>query len=343
MIALYEDVRIAKGYNRSILHDLSKGGFEFLSNEAFEVLSNLHEYDNFNSCLEQNAEIADELKSLDALNIINHFISDIHVFPKIDKSNSMPSHFQAITFVVNTSNIKYIQRNIGVLSRLTQNLFLIFDKKHILFLDFLIDFLKDNQHLRIIFCGKRSLLDKIDSIVSKHKVFCEYAEIDLSDKAKYIETFPSLHNNYLLFNETLNFNSGFYEKILINADGRIGINLFDDFNLGHISKIKTIEDFESLKINERYQEVINIKVDQIAVCQQCEFRYMCTDIKIPRQSNFSREIFVKDECRYNPFISKWKHEEGFSRLAECGVIVNENEFVINDTQIAEMNLELWED
>ena len=343
MIALYEDVRIAKGYNRSILHDLSKGGFEFLSNEAFEVLSNLEFYDNFESCLEQNFEIADELKRLDQLNIINHFISETHVFPKIDKRNSLPNQFQAITFIVNASNIEYIENNMTILSRLTQNLFLIFEKKNLLFLDFLIDFLKDNQHLRIVFCGKKNLLDKIDSIVSKYKVFCEYAEIDLSDKTKYIETFPSLHNNYLLFNETLNFNSGFYEKILINADGRIGINLFDDFNLGHINNVKTIEDFESLKSNERYQEVINIKVDQIAVCQQCEFRFMCTDIKLPRQSNFSKETFVKDECRYNPFISKWNHEEGYLNLAECGINVNENEFVINGSRIAEINLELWED
>ena len=343
MIRLFEDVRIVKGYNRSLLQDLTKGSFEFMSNEAFEVLSNLHLYKDFASCLEQNKDIADELNQLNDLNIINHFISENHVFPEIDKRNSLPSPFQAITFILNDANTLYVEKNIGQLSLLTQNMFLIIEEVNYKFLDFLINFLKDNQNLRIIFCGKRDLLDELDKIVSERKVFCEYSVVDMSNETEYIETFPSLHNNYLLFNENLNYNSGFYEKITINKDGRIGINLFDSLNLGNINELETIEDLESLKTNEEYLKLINIKVEQIAVCRQCEFRYMCTDIKVPRSTNFSSETFVKDECRYNPFISKWKHEEGYTNLAECGVIVNENEFSINDDQIAELNLELWED
>lgn len=343
MISLFEDVRIVKGYNRSVLHDLTKGSFEFISNETFEILDNLQSYENFATCINLNKEQADELIRLDNLNVINHFVSEKHIFPEIDKTNSLPNHFQAITFIVNESNSKYIEQKIVLLSLLTQNLFLIFEEINLEFVEFLTEFLKDNQHLRIIFCGKRELLDELDSIVSKKKVFCEYSEVDLADKTAYIESFPSLHNNYLLFNENLNYNSGFFEKILVNKDGRIGINLFDDLILGNLQELETIEDFENLKTNSQYQELIKIKVEQIVVCQLCEFRYMCTDIKVPRRTKFSTELFFKEECRYNPFVSKWKHEEGYSSLSDCGVKVNETELIIDDAKIAEINCELWED
>jgi hypothetical protein len=67
---------------------------------------------------------------------------------------------------------------------------------------------------------------------------------------------------------------------------------------------------------------------------------MCTDNRVPfkRKKN---EWFHKTECFFNPYISKWKEEEGYKTLSECGVISNENGFSIDHDKIAEINKVLW--
>ena len=56
-----------------------------------------------------------------------------------------------------------------------------------------------------------------------------------------------------------------------------------------------------------------------------------------------REWYHKIECNYNPYIAKWKGEDGYRTLSDCGVISNENEFSIDHERIAKINEELWEE
>ena len=53
-----------------------------------------------------------------------------------------------------------------------------------------------------------------------------------------------------------------------------------------------------------------IRKDNIDVCQNCEYRYICTDcrafIKDPNNI-FSHPL----KCTYNPYIAKWKDEDGW--------------------------------
>lgn len=62
--------------------------------------------------------------------------------------------------------------------------------------------------------------------------------------------------------------------------------------------------------SQEFQKLWHIKKDDIKVCQDCEFRYMCMDCR----------AFIKDpkdiysqpaKCPYNPYIAKWKGEEGY--------------------------------
>jgi hypothetical protein len=50
--------------------------------------------------------------------------------------------------------------------------------------------------------------------------------------------------------------------------------------------------------------------ENIALCKDCEFRYMCTDCR----------AYIKDpnniysqpaKCTYNPFIAKWRDEKDY--------------------------------
>lgn len=67
--------------------------------------------------------------------------------------------------------------------------------------------------------------------------------------------------------------------------------------------------------SQEFQKLWHIKKDDIKVCQDCEFRHMCIDCR----------AFIKDpkdiysqpsKCPNNPYIAKWKGEEGYITVEE---------------------------
>lgn len=78
------------------------------------------------------------------------------------------------------------------------------------------------------------------------------------------------------------------------------------------------------KLNsDEYQEICMVSKNQILVCNHCEFRYMCTDSRIPTK-NKNDTWYYETECNYNPFICKWSHEEDYYTLKECGIDLDNN-------------------
>ncbi len=69
---------------------------------------------------------------------------------------------------------------------------------------------------------------------------------------------------------------------------------------------------------------------------------MCVDNRLPYQRK-DGSWYHKTECNYNPYICKWKDEEGYQAFEEIGVISNENGFSINHEKIAAINKILWEE
>ena len=69
--------------------------------------------------------------------------------------------------------------------------------------------------------------------------------------------------------------------------------------------------------------------DKIDVCKDCEFRHMCTDcrayIKDP-ENIYSQPA----KCPYNPYIAKWRGEEGYVTVEECGTYSKEKGFVVRE-------------
>ena len=67
---------------------------------------------------------------------------------------------------------------------------------------------------------------------------------------------------------------------------------------------------------------------------------MCVDNRLPYQRK-NGNWYHKKECNYNPYISKWKGEEGYHTIEACGVITNENGYYRDDERIASINKGLW--
>ena len=138
------------------------------------------------------------------------------------------------------------------------------------------------------------------------------------------------------FTESQRHNTCLNRKICIDAEGNIKNCPAMAKSYGNI-KDTTLEE----AINKPgFKDLWYICKDQIDVCKDCEFRYMCTDCR----------CFIKDpdniysqpaKCPYNPYICLWEGQEGYVPVEECGTYSRETGFVPDKKRIAELNKRIW--
>lgn len=154
------------------------------------------------------------------------------------------------------------------------------------------------------------------------------------------------HLDYFNINEQIilesdYYHSYFFKKIYIGDSGIIS----NSENLALPIKLH-INDLKSVKILYSLSELVStrywfVKKSETDVCRDCELRKICIDNRIPIQRHSDSLWFHKNECNYNPYIAKWKNEEGFFTLAECGIKSDETGFSIDHERVAEINKKLW--
>ena len=121
---------------------------------------------------------------------------------------------------------------------------------------------------------------------------------------------PKFFNQSLnQFTEAYNYNSCLYKQISIDINGEIKNcpSMSKSFgNINNISLQEVVDDND-------FKSLWYIKKDNIEVCKDCEFRYMCIDCR----------CFIKDKCniysqpskcKYNPYIGKWEGEKGYTPI-----------------------------
>ncbi len=77
-------------------------------------------------------------------------------------------------------------------------------------------------------------------------------------------------------------------------------------NINNISLQEVVDDND-------FKSLWYIKKDNIEVCKDCEFRYMCIDCRcfIKDKSNIYSQ---PSKCKYNPYIGKWEGEKGYTPI-----------------------------
>ncbi len=103
------------------------------------------------------------------------------------------------------------------------------------------------------------------------------------------------------YTESLHYNTCLNRKIAVDAEGNIKNCPSMPFSYGNIKDIN-IEDVIKKKSFQKYW---NIKKDDIAVCKDCEFRYICTDCRAYLEN--PKDLYSKPlKCGYNPYTNKWE-------------------------------------
>lgn len=141
-----------------------------------------------------------------------------------------------------------------------------------------------------------------------------------------------------LYNESQWHNTFANRKLHIDSNGSFANTPFSAkrwvINAEDLSVVVPTVHTEEFKVDW------DVPKDRIDICRHCEHRHMCVDPVLPVKRN-DGSYFRPRECAYNPYICKWRGEEGHRTLAECGVICNAEGFSIDHNRIVAINAELW--
>jgi len=108
-------------------------------------------------------------------------------------------------------------------------------------------------------------------------------------------------NNISTISESQHHNSCLNRKISIDADGNIKNCPSMAQSFGNI-KDTTLQ--EALDHPE-FKKYWNVTKDQVAVCKDCEFRYICTDCRAYIEN--PEDMYSKPlKCGYNPYTCEWE-------------------------------------
>ncbi|WP_338865075.1 grasp-with-spasm system SPASM domain peptide maturase [Myxococcus stipitatus] len=107
--------------------------------------------------------------------------------------------------------------------------------------------------------------------------------------------------NILSFTEARSFNSCLNRKVGIDTRGRIKNcpsmrRSFGDTRSTRLASVVGHEDF---------QRAWKTTKDQVLVCQDCEFRYICQDCRAYLQDP-EQPLSKPARCRYNPYEARWE-------------------------------------
>ena len=350
-----------KGYTRSMLYDLQRNELLPIPNELADILQLKHS-NNLSNIYNTLSEVSTSLILDDYFDFLesNELIfysedeNEIDFFPSLNFEWDYPGLFIDIIIELTDNNqneikqfliyfeknggrfveIRYFGQGFQIINNFLRSLCNsairsiglyilndVFEESQ------LNEFYSSNNRIsKIIVYSERQ--KKHQSKIFKYVNEINWGENNLVEKDSMI-----INMNY--FMESHFFNPFFNKKLFINKNCEIKNTPKSNKILGEISRDNV--DYTILKDFDTIKDVTKDKVD---ICKNCEFRYSCFDHRIP-ENREQNEWFHKIECNYNPYICKWRDEEGYQTLEECGVISNEKGFSIDHKKIAKINAILW--
>lgn len=350
----------ALGYNRVIVYDLNRSDYYFIPIEIHEII----ETDEviYSQNLDKDwEEFLLEKEILFEISIQN----EREMFPSVSKKYEVPNLLTSIILHENVTkeNLDYFQ------SLHIPNIAVIVDKFN---LTFIIELLKkitklevDSVYLYLTEQNGKFYRDDfipLNSISQLNNVYLfngstlahtgknnkEYNPINILPIPYSFELFLStslpekMQVNYNHFFESYNFHNYYNQKAYIDKDGNLKNGINSNQTFGNVNEM-TENDFLRIIDSVEFQKLWTINKKDTLICQDCEFRYMCTDPREPLYDKVLNKWYHKTECTYNPYISKWKHEENYTNLADCGIVLDpENHaFSIDKKKLTAVFNDIW--
>lgn len=134
----------------------------------------------------------------------------------------------------------------------------------------------------------------------------EFMKEDLSMRSCGKVNLKYFSTNITKVLEAINHNSCLHKKIAIDKEGNIRNCPLMPEDFGNI-KDTTLEEAITKPSFKKYW---NTTKDQIEVCKDCEFRYICSDCRAYTERTHTNEegldISKPLKCGYNPYTAEWE-------------------------------------
>lgn len=352
LLKLYPNVIPVKGYNRSLLVDLQKGTPYLVPNDLVDYLEQVpetvvEEYEQFlienelgikideefGACLTPfptdyypTSQITNAILELDAHSSWN--------LPSVlDQLDRLGTQFLEVRFLDETSLVKYLR--------------ILREHTHTTTIEF----------IQILVPYSNGLKSFLDAILSER--FSRLSTIVVYNASEGFELNELYYNlvftrqesvsrehcgnispdsftiNTLAYARNRNYNSCLAHKISIDKDGLICNCPSADTPYGHSDSVALSEVVKTAEFRSKWE----VTKDQLLVCGVCEFRWICTDCRVYTVDGLENGKPAK--CGYNPYISKWNHEEGYLPEQDCGVSFQDGKLHVDEAKVNQLNAQLW--
>lgn len=327
---LFSNCIPVKGAARSIVCDLQNQKYYFIPNNFYTILKEdldkkLHQiYDNYG---ESNEMILDEYFSFLIENKLGFIDDEPNLFPKLNLDWDFPSTITNAQIDIDNKTYNKITF-IKIISELSsmncQCIEIRFYKKtNIFILEEILNSTKDSRikEIRMILSFDELIKESL-----KNKLIYEHQRINSitfhNSKKYFQENIKGVSVMYIKdkldstkcgqicslsftinvenFTESINFNNCLNKKVAIDKDGNIKNCGSQEESFGNVNEISLKDAIN----NNNFQKFWYLKKDDIEICKDCEFRYICTDCRIFKKNN--NDIYSKPEkCTYDPYKNTW--------------------------------------
>ncbi|MDR0438133.1 MAG: grasp-with-spasm system SPASM domain peptide maturase [Bacteroidales bacterium] len=365
-LIFFSPCEFTKGFSKALISDIQRGQLTSVNSDVYDFVKASHKKNIHEIVQEYNTDSEDFVESY-----INYFLEndfafigsfdDTKMFMDIPLHFESPSHITTVVIEHSENNFEQIETILKQIdSVLTPTV------QYVSFEEIMT--IEQIMHLNKLFSSCTNIA--AISFVLKYHDGLEFEKLPQVLKTGeffelIIHSAPSNfnHENYIIyidekissnsqcgnisedtfsvnmphFTESQKFNTCLNRKISIDKKGNVKNCLSMETVYGSIFE----DDIKNIIKAKSFQILWHINKDSIEVCKDCEFRLVCTDCR----------CFIKDpqnihsqpsKCFYNPYIAKWKGEEGYVSIEDCGSYSKESGFTPNHKKIAEINKQLWE-
>lgn len=334
---LFKDCLIVKGASKSLLMDLTREEFFEFPSFFYDILKEL-ETKNYMTVIIENTDLKDEIENFTTYleeNEFGHFISENTLFPSIknyytdsllvrnsiievDKKMSVEALLKLI-LELDDLGCKHIELRIIDslnLSHLSDNLHNV-KIRNLNSINTIVKYessMSDEEYIDVL--HKTPIISTIfihssfkQEIISKSIGYGDIGNRQLIHTTQQItsnkdcgniniESFLKLNITQVLMNQ--NCNSCLYKKVSIDSEGNIKNCPSMSKSYGNV-KSNSLKD---IVINQEFNKLGLITKDEITICSDCHYRYICYDCRAFIESPddyYSKPL----KCGYDPYQDVW--------------------------------------
>jgi len=347
-LRLFESCQIVIGARRSLICDLQKNSYVFIPNTLAKLITPTKILDLVKirqRLKDKDVEILDDYIQFLTKNEFVFFCSkeEVESFPELSMKFDYPAHISNAIIDSNKKSNHDYSRIIEkiLIPCLCRNLQIRFyDKISLDYLKEIMEVVNNSfvKSLEVIIKDDNKTSDQdLINIVNKFKktrsltlhtsnqnriiqseAYGRGIVVSIKQKISSEIHCGIIHHNYFntrieSFTEAKNFNSCLFKKISIDTKGNIKNcpSMSEEFG--------KVEDFTIERVlTPNFKKYWGVTKDQVEVCKDCEFRYICTDcrayVEDPDNDEYSKPL----KCGYNPYTNEWQ-EWSTNSLKQKGI------------------------